>query len=465
MALTRRSFLGATLAVPAAGSLLTGKPDEAMASASEPWLLIPKSKARTVSVRDADGNPADKVSISPGAREVHIRFTHDQPEILHTAYVSLSVADLGAGINPANVEVPREYQVWRPGDDRDLWVTLKIGQEVSSGQKFRVNFAVGGFTTGGSCIVECAEGAVNVVPATLPRHRQPLRLSLSEKPHQELDIAGIRWSDTGYEGNAEKGKPCWRSRLSHGYSQPGNGENGLYANTDAFPEHALNPQSVEQDENGRPFVRLHAAKFPEPVRFDDKAFPYQAAVLQAQRLDEWCHRRGIYEADLAIPSQRGAWSAFWMIGRNDRGKPIWPPEIDCMESFNGAYGADYTPRTMSCGQHVGMHGSNKRLNTFGLELELDRLGFPEDINLNTDVHRYSCSIEDEWVTHFIDGIETVMYRNMTDSGTGKEDWAFFPILNVAVKAAFAADFADDDRADLRWYGLRYYEPSDKIANI
>jgi hypothetical protein len=465
MALTRRSFLGATIALPAAGTLVAGQPDTASAAPTEPWKLIPPGKARTVSIRDAEGNPADVVAIPPGAREVHIRLTYDQPEILHTAYVQLVVADLGAGIDPASVQVPRAYQVWRPGDDRDLWVTLKIGQAVRAGQRFRVYFTAGGFTKGGSCTVECAEGAVNALPATMPRHREPLKLSLPGKPKQELDIAGMRWSDTGYEGNAETGKPCWRSRLSHGYSQQGNGENGLYVNKDMFPNEALEPQSIGKDGLGRPFVRLHSAKFQAPLNFRGKGYPFQAAVLQAQKLDEWCHRRGIYEADLAIPSQRGAWSAFWLVGRNSRGQTIWPPEIDCMESFNGVYGADYTPRTISGGQHVGKHGSIKRQNTFGLNLELDRLGFPADTDLNRDVHRYSCVIEDDWITHFIDGVETIMYRNMTDPGTGDESWAFYPIVNVAVKAPFAADYASDERADLRWYGLRYYEPAGRIARI
>lgn len=461
MALTRRSFLGASLLTPAAAASLHLSSSPTWAAEGElPWLRIPRESQRTFSVNGepvaGTGNPGTPVTIPPGATEAHIRLTYDLPEVLHTAFVEAEIADMGAGINPAKVEAPTGYLAWRPGDDRDLWLTLKIHQKVEDGDRFLVYLKPSGFAKGGAIIVEVADGATNELPAAMPKHRAPKQLALSGKPDVELDIAAIKWSDTGFIGNASSGTPCWRSRLSHGYSQPGNGENGLYMNTDAFPGQALNPQSLERDAEGRPFVRLHSAKFPTPVDYKGTSYPFQASALQAEKLDEWCHRRGIFEADIATPSQLGAWSAFWLIGRDTRKRPMWPPEIDCFESFNGVYGGKYTRYSSSAGQHVGKHGSVNRSNVLAVKFELDKLGFPVDIDLNRKPHRYSCEIDDQWITHYIDGVETVSYRNMTDDADGKTNWGFFPIVNIAVRMNEETEFAEDERSDLKLYGLRYY---------
>src|SRR5690606_31009028 len=128
----------------------------------------------------------------------------------------------------------------------------------------------------------------------------------------------------------------------------------------------------------------------------------------------------------------GAWSAFWTVGIKD-GATIWPPEIDFFESFNAAFGEAYTQYSTSSALHVGPHGGNQRVLVTGFQSELNKVGFAEDVNLNTQIHTYACLIEDDYITHFVDGIETVQHRNMLDAEDGSEDWAFYPIVNVAVK--------------------------------
>ena len=461
MALSRRHLLGASLLLPGIAPWFQSWTSGAdAAEAGAPWTLVPRLPGRTFSINGeqaaGSGNPGTPISIPPGAREAHILLTYDLPEVMHTAFVEAQVADMGAGINPANVEVPKTYLTWRPGDDRDHWLTVRIHQKVEDGDRFLVYLKAEGFAKGGAVIVEVAQGAVNQLPAEMPKHRAPRRFEPKERPAVELDIAGMEWSDTGFAGNAKSGRPCWRSRLPHGYTQPGNGENGLYANTDAFPAQAIEPVSRDKDPDGRSFLRLHSARFPQPVEFKGAAYPFQAAVVQAQRLDEWCHRRGTFEAEVATPSQLGAWSAFWLIGRTASKQPIWPPEIDCFESFNGAYGARYEPADTSSGQHVGKHGSSKRSNQLTVGYNLEKLGFPPGTNLNRQAHRYACEIGDEWITHFVDGVETVSYRNMTDDAVGRSNWGFFPIINVAVRIDDETEFAEDERSDLKLYGLRYY---------
>lgn len=427
-----------------------------------PWEYIPAPEKLTYSINgevlSSNNTVAQTVKIPPGAKWAHIKLTYDFHEIVTTAFVSVQAINTGGGITQSSIVVPSDYQYWRPGDDKDLWVSLEIIKpSFRVGDNFKVYFVGAGVRGNGSCIVEVAEDAVNALPNPLPFHRGPKKLNFSGPPAVELDINAMAWSDSGFKGNTPAGTPCWRSRLSHGYTQPGNGENGIYTNSDAFPNDALEPHSLKTDAQGRNFIRLHAAKFEKPILFEGNLYPFQASALQGAGLQEWTHRRGLFQGQFSTPSQRGAWSAFWLVGSKN-GKTMWPPEIDCFESFNGAYGAPYTKATTSSAQHVGRHGSGKRLNQFLINQDLSRAGFGKDIDLNNNVHDYACLIEDDWITHFVDGVETVTYRNMTDPETGATDWNFFPIINVAVRIDPSTVFTNGPECDLRWYGLQYYRP-------
>jgi hypothetical protein len=458
----RRNFLAAsTLAV--SPLILKSETGAATQTPEMPWEYMPPADQLTYSINgeiiSSNNTVSQTIKILPGAKSVHIKLTYDFHEIVSTAFVAVQVINTGGGINPSNVVAPIGYQYWRPGDDKDLWISLEITKPSSRiGDNFKVYFIGNGVRGNGSCIIEVAEGAENRLPNPLPFHRAPKKLNLSSPATVELDLGSMQWSDSGFVGNSSSGTPCWRSRLSHGYTQPGNGENGLYTNTDAFPSAAITPHSLESDEQGREFVRLHSAKFENPVSFEGNTYPFQATALQAAGLKEWAHKRGLFRGQFSTPSQRGAWSAFWLVGVRN-GKTIWPPEIDCFESFNGAYGAPYTKASTSSAQHVGRHGSGKRSNQFLINMDLSKAGFSKDIDLNNEIHDYACLIDDIWITHFIDGIETVTYRNMTDPGDGNTDWNFFPIVNVAVRTDPSTVFTNGRECDLRWYGLQYFQPA------
>lgn len=220
-----------------------------------------------------------------------------------------------------------------------------------------------------------------------------------------------------------------------------------------------NVHSLQVDEHDRPYVLMHTRKLAHPVSpKKGQFFPHQASMLQGQELDEWCHRRGIYSAQLVLPSRKGAWSAFWACGRQyPTRNPMWPPEIDFLESFNGAYGANYGPDTTSAGQHAGLHGSVRREAIDGFEFDLARLGFSPDLDFRTQIHDFTTVIEDDWITHFRDGIEFFRHRNIVDPVDGGERWDFYPILNVAVKDSSGGGY-DEGTGDMRWYGLQYYAP-------
>ncbi|MGE9295701.1 MAG: hypothetical protein ACQKBV_05380 [Puniceicoccales bacterium] len=425
-----------------------------------PWSVIPSKKEKTFYVNDVYVAPktlrSEPIPIPPGATQAHVKLTYAPEKIASTAAVRARVSHNNArGFDHSKgIAAPEETFVWRDGDDRDMWVTFDILKpSYEPGDRFRASVdgaGVGGWI-GFDFIVE--EGAVNELPSELPYHRPPYQLVLPDEPTKDLDITTVEWDESGFKD----GRPVWVTHPAYIYTQPGNAETGAYLPWTAMNAPGVNPHSLERDAEGRPYVRLHTRKLDEPIKLKHgKEIPHQASMLQAQNLDEWCHRRGIYSAQFVLPSRRGAWSAFWACGRHPTKKrPMWPPEIDFLESFNGAYGADYHPDTTSAGQHAGLHGSVRREVADGFELDIKELGFAPDFDFNTQIHDITTVIEDEWITHFRDGIEFFRHRNIVEPEDGNTEFDFYPIVNVAVKDNSGGEY-NEGTGDMRWYGLQYY---------
>lgn len=405
--------------------------------------------------------------VPPGQRYAYVKVSAShKPE--STAYVRVGVSNYsGGGFNVGNGAsqrkwVPQHLVVWRPGDDADHWITIDMQGGGRVGNAVNVNFGPRGFSSdaGVGATIRIVEGAVNELPAQMPHHRAPLRLDLgAATPAADLDIAGMVWSDSGFVGNVPWGTPgavpCWRSRLAHGYTQDGNGELGVYMNDDKFPGVAVNPQSIETDAQGRDVLRLHTRRLAQGVSDPGRpttSYPFQASMVQAQTMPEWRARRGIFRAQCRTPDRLGAWSAFWLIGNG------WPPEIDIFEHFNGAWGNGWkgNGRETSSAQHVGEHSSNQRRRVDGRTFDLVDLGFA-DVDLYNEVHDYAVLIEDDYITHFVDGIETLQHSNMLDASDGNTDWSFFPMLNVAVKPPSHTDAYDKGNGDMLVYGVQRYD--------
>jgi hypothetical protein len=439
-----------------------------------PWDILPSKAEKTLAINDLyvpiNTIRAIPVLIPPGAKHAHIKLTYLAAtvekygyEVRTTARVEVSSSATGQiGFdNSVDIGAPTESFFWRDGDDPELWVTIKILNPNSRiGSRFKVNFSGGGIAGPVATYVQVAEGATNALPDTRPRHRAPYKLDLTGiTPTSVLDMASIEWSETGYKNGLANGKPVWRTRPSHGRSNfTGNGETGLYMDESFDRKNSIKPHSKGVDSQGRPFVKLHSDKFAEPVNYKGKDFYQQAVMLQGQKMSEWHHRRGIYRAQIVAPSQRGAWSAWWAVGlRLSTQTNMWPPEIDFMEHFNGAFGALYSPYTSNSGQHAGPHGGGRK-RVDSNSTHLDKLGWDSSFNLWTQIHDYACVIDDEWVTHFIDGVETFRNRNISDAADGNTDWAYYPVINIAVRTSNDASYNEGTK-DLLWYGMQYYEPS------
>lgn len=439
-----------------------------------PWEVLPTKVEKTLAINDlyvpVNTIRAIPVLIPPGAKQAHIKLTYLAAttekyghEVRTTARMEVTSSAAGQiGFDDAvDLDVPKQSFFWRDGDDAELWVTINIlNPKTAAGNRFKINFGGGGLAGPVATYVQVAESAINELPAVLPYHRPPYTLDLAGvTPTQDLDMLSIEWSDTGYQNDMSRGRPVWRTRPSHGRSNfSANGETGLYMDEVLDPKNSITPHSKGVDSSGRPYVRLHSAKFSVPVNYMGRDFYQQAVMLQGQRVTEWLHRRGIYRAQIVSPSQPGAWSAWWSIGVKLSTKAsMWPPEIDFMEHFNGAFNNPFDQYTSASGQHAGSHGGNRQ-RVDSNAIYLDKLGWDSSFNLWTQIHDYACVIDDEWVTHFIDGVETFRNRNISDAADGNTDWAYYPVINIAVRTSNDAPYNEGTK-DLLWYGMQYYEPS------
>ena len=434
------------------------------ASAFAPYYITPPANRR-MSINDTvvDPSTTTTIYIPPNATEVHFKVSYSSTD---EASCWMRIAPLSydhIGFSASDIDPLAETLHWRPGDDDDHWVTVTINTpNATPGNRFRLSIDGEGWGDTGVWIglyVEIQNGAVNDAPTgTAPYHRPPKLFSENgASPTTELDISNIEITDTGYTGNAASGAGVWRGRHSHGYTQTGNSEVGAYINPYAYPLDAIEPVVPDVDTHGRDVLRFKSREFPAAVNIDGVDYFHQAPMIQGQRMAEWRHQTGVYRAKIAIPDRQGSWSAFWGLGCTVDGANLWPPEIDFFEAFNGAYGASYDPDDISNAQHVGDHGSVVRQMVSGLKMELASTGFDSGINLNTQIHDYLCLIEDQYIYHFLDGIEINCYLNMTAMGKLADDFCFYPVLNVAVRNPVSP--FTSGKGEMLVYAVEYYSPS------
>jgi beta-glucanase (GH16 family) len=218
------------------------------------------------------------------------------------------------------------------------------------------------------------------------------------------------WSDE-FEGKAGQAPESgtWR----HDVSGDGFGNNQLEFDTDRTDNAALDGQG-------------HLAIVAKREQFQGNA--YTSARLNTS--GHFTHGYGRFEARLQVPTGRGVWPAFWLLG-NNIGDIGWPDcgELDIMEHNGGvpgeirgsAHGPGY-----SGGANVG-----KVYQVPGGNLER---GF----------HVYGIEWDPDKVVWFVDDVP---YLTVTpDDIPGGTRWVydhdFFVILNVAIGGGFV-DPPDD----------------------
>lgn len=392
--------------------------------------------------------PAE-VRVPAGQGEIYIPVTvdHTDRESFYCYVANLKNVNDG-GINvgtlqqqKANFDWDGVVYRWSPGDDLTHYVKVVSKKPVSAGRSLFVAIRVKGLgdsQKGREVRITFADDARHPeMPAQFHRPLRRLDLSRAQRKNR-FDPATLRHHDSGFID----GKPVWRSRLSHGYTQDGNQETGLYMNEDKFPGVAQSPITHDAAEKA---IRLHTLAFPLDRRaeHDSRLFRHQAAIIQGQTMDEVCGTEGVWRMEAKIPVRRFSWPAFWLVGRGSAGAKgswtQWPPEIDILEKFNYAWGAADTPFTTTFAQHYGKAGSNTRVGAFGNEIETDQwLGVKKP--LDEEYHSWACAVvyhddpRKAEVTFFFDDVEVgchVLHARHEDMKTKVE---FFPMANVAVKA-------------------------------
>ena len=416
-------------------------PPAAPAPAPDPiWSVLKQSKITIPST----------IRVPAGQHEIYIPVSvdHTDRESFY-CYVSGFANLSNGGVNVGNLASQRTNFLgwenvlyrWSPGDDRTHYIRITTKTAYAAGKSFRVVLRVKGLgdsQKGGGVDVTFADDARH--PDMPPQFHRPLRrLDLSgARRKNRFDPATLRHHDSGFID----GKPVWRSRLSHGYTQDGNQETGLYMNEDRFPGVAQSPITHDAAEGA---VRLRTLAFPMDARpeHDSRLFRHQAAVIQGQTLDEVCGVEGVWRMEAKIPVRRFSWPAFWLAGRGSTGAKgswtQWPPEIDILEKFNYSWGGADTAFTTTFAQHYGKVGSNSRVGSFGNEIETDQwLGVTKP--LDEEYHSWACAVvyhddpRKAEITFFFDDVEVgchVLHARHEDMKTKVE---FFPMANVAVKA-------------------------------
>lgn len=380
--------------------------------------------------------------------------------------------------NPATINVgsnqaaylPKDVYRWSPGDDLTHYVRLQLpGSSYRDGQQVIYHMSLFGADSSSFTVkVTFRDGAQHPdMPAQ--RHRVAYKLDLSNAVRANgFDPATLKFSDSGFD---KDGKPCWRSRLSHGYSQPGNGETGLYMSEEKFPGMADRPITYDAAENA---IRLHTKAAPDnaPYMHERVAYKHQAAMIQGQTLDDVCGSEGVWRMVAKCPTRQYSWPAFWAVGRGSQGAKggytQWPPEIDFMEQFNRSWGAAYTEFTTSCGQHYGDAGSNKRVGAKSYVIETDKiLGATEK---NSERHSYAGAVvwkgNEAWVTFFFDDMEIATQVLLARHQDMKTRLSLYPMANVAVRSlgGDADSYNNDPRpGDMLIYDIGYFPSGYRLA--
>lgn len=412
--------------------------------------------------------------VKPGDTHVHLKFSLDRAPWM-TVRLFAAVVWTAVGFDGRAMGQKVYPAVWNPGDDLDAYITIPLSAPAKLGWSFKVGCSGSHRQSGYDkeqgwefpVTVTETPKAANALPAQMPFHRPPMRLTLGA-PTFDQDMAKIEWAAIPKAGSQK-----WRTTLQYG-SGPANGnEVGLYTSAEQYP--GTDAHAKEVDASGRPFVRLRTRKFGMEGGKDklvqevdlggrpmvNKYYPYQASWLSGQFVDGVCHPDGLWEFEAISPDRRGAWAAHWFLGMTSDGsrRTMWPPEIDGFEHFNGAYGAWDPVRETSTTLHAGPYDSSQRKVAKGATVDLTRIGFPADIDLTKQVHKYQTLVDGDWIRTFVDGLEICTFRNILKP-TGSHKQLFHPVVNVAV-AVQSGNAYDQGSGDMLMYGYRYW-PLDRV---
>lgn len=336
--------------------------------------------------------------------DIPVRLDRSTPNTVHVRVKASNGSGANYVYSGAYFEATDKYLVFRPGDPLIQTISIKIAKTKEGGH-FKVSFpeAPQGATAGNSsATIKSVSGAAATKPITAG-FRLPRTFAATGTLAYDMNPATMRWSDKGGPG-------ILSTSFSHGRTQPGNAETGLYLDNTLHPS-AESPFSIK---NGK--LVIHSQKLATPLTYGGASYSYGAAMLNGRNSPETHVTYGQYEWVATMPNRRGSWPALWLIGV--RG---WPPEIDVYEGF-GQNSSWNFERNISANIHGGPINQRK----FTRSMWIDGTSAYGINNLGSMPHRYAVDIQADYITWFIDGIETYQVRNPFSE-------PFYPVMNVAVK--------------------------------
>jgi hypothetical protein len=232
-----------------------------------------------------------------------------------------------------------------------------------------------------------------------------------------FDVTGqnIKFDDQG-------STDTFSTALSHGRTQVGNAETGYYGTVDMG--------GLQRTDEG---LVLETRRLEEPVRIGTPAveYPFLAVMLSGHRTKDTHFKYGSVEWVAKMPNRRYSWPALWLLPTGG-----WPPEIDVYEGFGYNQSWDFKSQLST-----NLHGGDKLVRTFtrpAMRMRMDTFDQPN--TLDSDFHTFAVTVTPEWITMFVNDVETMKYANPFRG----ETW--YPLTNVAVKAPVDGSYDDGSGA-------------------
>lgn len=348
----------------------------------------------------------EPATFKPGAAEVFVPIKLSGPAPTTVLAYVLPVSGTGpnAAVEGTNFSRGFIQVVFRPGDPLTQTVRIPV-KKTTEGMAFGLQFPTvpqGATQANGSAKIV----ATDAVPATArfaEAPRAPRTFKATGTLQFELTPASLSFSDGG--GTRELS-----TRLSHGRSQPGNQETGIYLDKKLYPDVEA-PVMTEGDA-----IVLHSQQLAKPITYQGISYPHGASVLSGHATTAAQIGYGQYEWEARMPDRRGSWPALWLISTAG-----WPPEIDVYEGFGAS--SSWNFNTML--SHT-IHGGQYNNQTYVRGVGYNSSDFYGLSGFSASYHKYAVDIQKDYITWFVDGVETYQCVN----GFAGKRW--YPIMNVAV---------------------------------
>lgn len=340
----------------------------------------------------------ESFDVPVGATLVHVPVTLDKPSV-NTVIAHVRVYNGTGGRAVPDVTKPI---IFRPGDPLTKTASFTVSDmnEGNTLKAVQAQVPDGADRDGGGILITAKAGAVNV---PIEGGRAPLAFAPLGKTSYAETGQTIQFDDQG-------GSNRFSTALSHGRTQVGNGETGYYG-----------PMDMGGFNRTPEGLVLSSRRLEKPVKIGTPAteYPFLATMLSGHRTPETQFKQGSVEWVVKMPNRVGSWPALWLVPTGG-----WPPEIDVYEGFgyNGSW-------RFASDLSTNLHGGRNQIRTFtrpAMRMKMSSFGLPN--TLDSEFHTFAVTVEAEWITMFVDGVETMRYANPFKGQT------WYPLTNVAVKA-------------------------------